>query len=655
MSEELKHFYDFGPYRLDTVKRLLLKDSKPVPLTPKAFDTLLVLVQGSGQVLEKEELIKRVWPNSFVEDGNLTVNISMLRKALGETPNQHRYIVTVPGRGYRFVASVSEVWDQSASLIVEEHTRSHIVIEEAEAESENLAGINLVTLPSNNSVTALHRWRMSRSLAALSLLSLVLVVTALYLWRSARANRVEDEVMLKSIAVLPFKMLSSDADEGYLSFGMADTLITRLSAVRQIVVRSTRTVQKYSDLGKDSIGAGQELKVEGVIDGSIQKIGDRIRVNVNILSVSDGRSIWTKSFDGSFSSIFSLQDSISNELVGALGLTLSGEEKQRLDKRYTSNPEAYQLYMQGRVHWNRRSPSEVRQGIKYFQQAIEKDPSYALAYAGLADSYAILGGATGHYDAQARAAITQARDSAIEALKLDSTLAEAHASMAFIYLTYDWNWASAEREFKLAIELDPDYATAHHWYVFYLYAMGRLDEALDESNRAFQLEPIALMSGDVARSLFFLRRYDEAIEQCRKTLEMPDSSEVLFILGSIYERQGKYDEAIKTYKDLVSLTDGSLNAISSLGYAYAASGNTAEAMRILEDLKDRAAREYVAASYFAHIYAGLGDRDQTIRWLDKAYEEHLDILTYLKVDPKFDNLRDDPRFAALLRRMNLEQ
>jgi tetratricopeptide (TPR) repeat protein len=348
-----------------------------------------------------------------------------------------------------------------------------------------------------------------------------------------------------------------------------------------------------------------------------------------------------------------VQEQIAKEVSEKLRLRPTGEEQKRLAKRYTENPEAHQLYMKGRFLWNRRTPETLRQATEYFQRAIDKDPGYALAWSGLADSYAVYA----VYDLlPPKEAVPKTKEAASRALALEDTLAEAHTALAFVKALYDWDWPGAEREFKRAFELNPNYATAHHWYSLYLEATGRLDDAIAETKRAQEADPLSLISNVAAgQAFYFARRYEQAIEQLRKALEM-DSTFYLahWLLAMVYEQVGRYEEAIAEGQKALGVSESAPSALSVLGHAYAASGKRAEAQKVLAELKNPLKQRYVAPLYIAVIYAGLGDKAPALEWLERAYEDHSDRLAWIKVDPRLDGLRGEPRFQDLLRRMHLE-
>jgi DNA-binding winged helix-turn-helix (wHTH) protein/TolB-like protein/Tfp pilus assembly protein PilF len=657
MSKAPFNCYQFGPYRLDPNEGRLLRNGEPVPLTPKAFETLVVLVQRSGHLVEKDELMKVLWPDSVVEESNLNQHVWTLRKTLGENKAGNEYIETVPKRGYRFIAEVQELGHESFELVAERRTLTHIVTEDGVEASERPRE-RLPESEAGNLIAGKRTWvTRRRALAVAGLGLLLLTVSALTLrwWRSGEARRTEappaaTKTNLTSMAILPFRPLVANDRDEYLEMGMVDVLITKLSNIRQLKVRSISTVRKYTDLQQDPVAAGRELQVEAVLDGSIQRVGDRVRVTVRLLNVQDGTSLWADKFDEPFTNIFALQDSISERVVAALPLNLSGEEKARLSRHDTENTEAYQLYLKGRYFWNKQTEEGFRKGIDYFDQAIGNDPNYALAYAGLSDCYALLSdfGFVSPIEGFPKAKVAATR-----ALAIDEQLAEAHTSLGHVKRDYDWDWPGAEQEFKRAIELNPNYPSAHQWYAVYLSSLGRHQEAIAEIKRALDLDPLSLPVNTVtARVLYLARQYDEAIEQSRKTIEMdPRFAAAYQNLGRSYEQKRMYAEAVATFQELNKAVPG--RGLAFLARADALAGKTDEAQKILAQLKELSERRYVSSYHVAMIYAGLGDKEQALVWLEKAYQQRVHNMVFLKVEPELDGLRSDPRFADLVRRVGL--
>jgi len=676
MLETGRTIYGFDEFRIDTQKRRLGREGEVIPLTSKAFDLLLALVESGGREISKDELMQRVWPDQIVEDANLTVTMSHLRKALGERANEHRFIVTIPGRGYRFIAEVIDL-AEPRELIIESNSASQVTVEEEIVSDRVLeAGASLPSGESAHPLPALDAKRepdfsvlpqalvsrmpavpatarTNRRRMAVAAAGLIAVAIAAYylLIGHGTANEVPQ---IKSIAVLPFKPLVTEGRDESLELGMADSLIARLSNIHQISVRSISSVRKYNALEQDPIAAGREQRVDAVIDGQIQKAGEKVRVTVRLLRVADGVPLWAGQFDEKMTDIFAVQDSISERLTAALAVKLTSEEQRRLTKRNTDDTEAYQLYLKGRYHLNRLTDDGFFKGRDYFQQAIDKDPNYALAYAGLADAYNALGG----FDTLAsKETFPKAREAAEKALELDESLAEAHSALAVVKFSYDWEFTAAEREFRRALEINPNYSDAHKMNSYYLTAMGRFDDALKEMTRAQELDPLNLEkiagSGEV---LYHQRRYDQAIEQYGKALEMdPNSGFVHWALGRTLLAQGKYDEAVAELKKSIPLSGESPDEPAELARAYALSGRRDEARKILEELKSLSARKQVAPSVVAAIYGALGDKAQAFELFERAFKERDVILVLLNVEPMFDPLRSDQRFAELASRVGLPQ
>ena len=455
-----------------------------------------------------------------------------------------------------------------------------------------------------------------------------------------------------TVAVLPLKQLGTERDQDYLGAGIADSLIVRLNKLGKFVVRPTSSVMKYGSAGLDPQVAGRQLKVDAVLDGRFQRTTDRIRVTLQLLRVSDGATLWADEFEGNFSNIFALQNAIAEEVVQGLSLTLSREEKTRLLKRYTENAEAYQLYLRGRYFWNKRTGESIEKSIHYFDQAIEKDPNYALAHDGLAKAYYILGA----YGAlPAKESVPKAKAAALRALQTDATLSEALTTLAAISSSYDWDWLEAERQFKRAFESNPNYATAHQWYAEHLARTGRLQEAIAEAHRAEELDPVSpLTNGIVGTTFYRARQYDRAIEQLEKTLEMdPDFASTHLHLGMSYLQIKRYEKALFHFGKLRTLWGSNAQLVAVLGYGCAVAGEKGRAEEILEELNDLAKRQYVSPLAIALVYIGLDEKDQAFSWIEKAYEDRVFWLGYVKVEPFFDALRSDPRLTRLLKKMRL--
>lgn len=643
MSEPVSHLYEFDRFRLDERERQLLRDGLPVTLTPKVFDLLLALVRHQGRLIEKEKLMREVWPDSFVEEVNLTVNISLLRRALGEDRNGQRFIETVPKRGYRFLPPVHLLWpEEDELLLVSRKTSADIIIKEEETEDEKPSAL------------AKRGGRIARSplkvLAACALL-VALASALIYLFTSTRTQKAQTPAAvapeIKSIAVLPFKPMIADSDGGqYLGMGITDSLINRLGHLQGIVVRPMDATLKYTDAAQDPLVAGRELSVDAVVDGRVQRANDHLWVNVQLIRGRDGVPLWSEKFDERLADIFEVQDSITSQVAQRLRSALTPQEKESLNRRQTESEAAYDAYTKGRYFWNKRTPEGYLKAYQYFQQAVNLDPKYAAAYAGIADCY-LLGGAeipTGkEHDAS--------KVYALKALEIDDTLAEAHPSLAYTMSANDFDWQSADAEFRRAIELNPNYVTAHHWYAYHLVSLGRLDSALVEIKRALEIDPTSLIvNTDTGHILYFARRYDEAVAQYGKVLEMDPNFRVAhWRLGEVYERQGLYTQAIAELQK--ALVTGDDAVLTWLGHAYAVTGRKDEALKIITQLKSQSKAD--STYYLALVYTGLGEKDEAFQWLQKSFELKNGAIAVIQSEPMLDGLRSDPRYRDLLRRMKL--
>ncbi len=665
VTKDNEQSYQFDEFELDPVRRMLSRGGKPIALKPKVFETLLVLVRNSGRVMDKDELMQQVWPDTVVEEVNLAHNVSVLRKALGQKSEENRFIITVPGRGYGFVAEVTQTQRTTsapATLSEYELTRSRVVVEE-ETDERDLPAISRVFDDGSGRALLAEKKLKSKIGRALerrgvvfaaALVGLAIVIVVAVVIYNSKQPKPQPLNQIKSIAVLPFKPLVAESRDESLEMGMADTLIARLSNISELNVRPISAVRKYAGIEQDALAAGREQRVDAVLDGQIQKSGDAIRVTVRLVSVKEGGPIWASQFDEKMTNIFRVQDSISERVTGALALKLTGRQKERLNKRYTENTEAYELYLKGRYHLNRLTDDGFLKGLEYFQQVIERDPNFALAYVGVAESYNDLAGFNVR---PPKEVYPKAESAVLTALKLDDTLPEAHTALAIIKLAYDWDWPGAEREFKRALELNPADSDAHFEYGFYLTCMGRFDEALGEMKRAEELDPVSLvkMSG-TGQVLLIARRYDDAIEQIRRALEMvPNLGFAHWLLGLAYMYKGEYGRAIPALQKSIPLSGDSPDEPASLALAYALSGKKGEARKILEELKQQSKRKYIAPSTFASLYGALGESDQAFAWFDKAREERDNLMILLNVEPMFDQFRSDPRFTDLIRRVGFPQ
>lgn len=640
--ENKSFVYEFGKFVLDPEGRTLFSDGRPIRLPAKEFETLVLLVENNGRAMSKDEMMAAIWQEAYVEEGNLAKQISRLRKILNS--NGEQFIETVPKHGYRFsAADLSRiVKTEEAQIVLEKRTirKIGIEVEQEDAEERSLPAGSAGKRQLSDS-----RW-IILVLACIFLLGLI---GAQYYFRVSNTQP-EKASAIKSVAVLPFKPMGAQDSDEYLRLGLTDALITKLGNLKQIVVRPTNAVRIYST--GDPLAAGRELGVEAVLDGYVQREDEQIRVTLQLMSVSDGRLLWSGKFDERFTDIFSVQDAVAEQVARAIEPGLTGEDKRLLGKRYTTNADAHYAYVRGRYFWNKRTAVDLNEAIVHFNEAIAKDPKYALAYAGLADSYSLLADYRGAPGLQS---YDNARAAARKALELDDALAEAHTSLAYVSMYRDWDWQGAENEYRRAIELNPNYATAHQWYSEYLAGMGRFDEALTEIRRAKEIDPLSpvINAGEVW-ILYYARRYDEAIEQGTKLREMvPAFAEVHEYLKRCYDQKGMYREAIASRQVRRKLAGLDPTETAALKRASAAQSSESYWRSRLEQEIAELQGEPPSVFDMAEIYSQLGDKDRAFGWLEKAFEERTYTMMYLKVAPNLDPLRADPRFTELLRRVGL--
>ncbi|HEX8137031.1 MAG TPA: protein kinase [Pyrinomonadaceae bacterium] len=501
-----------------------------------------------------------------------------------------------------------------------------------------------------------ERWKgslLSRRGAIAAGAALLLVAAALLAYNFF-GRRGESSGAIDSLAVLPFTNASNDPNTEYLSEGITESLINSLSQLPHLKVKSRNTVFNYKAHAADPRKIGKDLGVRALLSGRVAQHGDELSISVELIDTRDDSQIWGEQYSRKLSDIIALPEEISRDVSEKLRLRLSGTDEKQLTKNYATNSEAYRLYLQGRFYWNKRTADGLQKGIEYFNQVIQRDANYAPAYAGLADCYALL---NVYNVVPATEVYPRARAAAAKALELDATLSEAHTSLGFVSYRYYWQWAEAEQQFKRAIELNPSYATAHQWYSAYLAATGRHNEAIAESRRAQELEPFSLpINADLVRHLYYARQYDEALKEARKLLEMDEGASRAHVeLGQILEQQGKTEESIAEFQKGATLSDNSVSALTSLGHAYALAGKRSEAEKIVKRLEELSKQHYVSPYHTAVIYAGLGERAQALAWLEKARDERFNWMPFIQVDPVFDSLRSDPKFADLMRSLGLEK
>ena len=585
LMERSHSLHYFGPFCLDTDERVLLRDGHLVPLPAKAVSTLVVLIHRKGQVVDKDVLMEEVWPNEFVEEGNLAQNIFILRKALGESIHSPRYIETVPRRGYRFLAT-----------------------------------------------TAADTTIVDTSLAS-------------------NAKPLAPQSDFRLLAVLPFMNISGNPDVEHMSDGITENIINSLSQLPELRVMARNTVFRYKGKDLDARKVGHELGVHNVLVGTMDSVDDRMALSIELIDVAGGWQLCGRTYKRKFCEIFETQEEMANEIATKLQIDLKGVEERQRFRRYTDNPEAFRAYLRGRYHWGKYTHEGLERAIEYFRQAIDIDPVYALAYAGIADSYFRL---SNQYLAP-RLAIPKARAAAMRALEIDPTLPEAHASLGILKMRYDCDWRGAENELKQAISLNPSYSTVHQWYGCYFQLQQRFDEALHQFSLAQELDPLSTqITVAWGTCLWAMRLYDEALQKLREAIAMdPYHCPAHVALAVVHEQMGNFSEAFEELKRARQLDD-SPTILGFQGQLCAVAGKRKEAKRVLEAMQKQRNERYASAYNVALIYAGLSENDLAFEWLGKAYEDHDDDLAWgLSSDPRLDPLRNDPRFDELMNRVGL--
>jgi DNA-binding winged helix-turn-helix (wHTH) protein/tetratricopeptide (TPR) repeat protein/TolB-like protein len=646
----------FGEFVLDPAERTLMKDGAAIALPPRAFDLILMLVERAPHLVTKTAIMSNVWSQAFVEETNLAVAISLLRKQLGDDdPQNRRFIQTVPKLGYRFIAPVT-------LLQVPEPVRQYEPIPTAgrvdfavDAEEVGANDADESATPISERAAKVHATQSTptprrRSWMMLAGGALVLMISVAVLVTGIRLHNNASEGPLRSVAVLPFRMDPSSDNRAYLGLGVATAINNRLTATGRPLVPSAATVGRLPTATlQDSQQAGRELGVDGVVDGSIRFVGGQMNVTAELVRVSDGKQLWSTAFSQPTQQVNDLADVLEEEVAVHTAtplLAVLGGPKEEVHNYDTVNPAARESYLRGRFYWNRRTEESLHKGIDAFQEAISADPNYALAYSGLADSYVLLASYSGE---PVRLANSSARSAALSAVHLDPTLAEPHASLAMIYFYADWDAPAAEQEFQRAIALEPNYATAHHWYALDLASMGRLDQSLYEIRKAEELDPLSpMIATNVGWVLYLQRHYPEAELAFHKVLEMdPNFVRVHTRLGITLMTEKKYKEAIAELQTSLKLANDPYTE-GILADALAQSGDTVGARRIVARLEKESSQHYVPPFAIALGYIGLGQKDAALDWLQKAAADRTTSMVYMKVDPELDSLQQEPGFKKLL-------
>ena len=617
----------FGEFRFDRRSGELWKKCKPVKLHPKPAELLALLIDRAEHIVTREEIQDKLWDAGTFVDFDLGINscIRQIRTALEDDAERPRFVQTFPRRGYRFVAPILSAAELGAA--------------------------------SNQPAAPARKRRGVYAFMALGVVAALAVIAALNVEKRdffSRGGNATEPV--ESIAVLPFNNLSGDPAQDYFADGMTEALITHLAKIRALRVISSRSVLQFRGTDTSLQEVAERLNVDAVIEGAVLRSGDRVRITAQLVRVSPEKHLWAESYERDLQDILKLQSKLSREIARAINITVTSEEWPRLETARRIRPAVHEAYLKGRSHWNKQTPGDLETAVERFEEAVAIDPEFAVAYAWLSQSVAVIGGLAGD-TFRPREAMERAERAARKSLDIDPGLAEGYGSLGFVLSLYNWDWSGAEAALRQAVELNPGFSLARLWLAAHLSRMGRHDEALAEVGRAENLDPLNLRIRTTHGTLLYdARRYDEAVDQLETTLMLgPDYRPAHRILGLAYLGKKKYDKAIEEHEKAVELSGRSCSELSFLGAAYAAAGRRAEAVKTLEELEDRATRQYVPA--FARIWTllQLGDTDRTFVWLEKAFDERSPFLAFLKVHPLFDPVRSDPRFQSLLRRMDFPE
>jgi TolB-like protein/DNA-binding winged helix-turn-helix (wHTH) protein/Tfp pilus assembly protein PilF len=633
----------FGTYEVSLQSGEVRKAGLRIRVQQQPMKLLEILLEHPGEVVTREELRGRVWPNESFGDFDQALNIAVgkLRSALGDSAENPRFIETLPKRGYRFIADVSLLDADARPKMPESVSGDFPDLEPGHAPQ----GAGLAVAPKR------RLWPTGRVIVALAFAIIIsLPILTVWLFRS----RGPAPAGIRSLAVLPLENLSGDTSQNYFADGMTDELITDLAQISALKVISRTSVMVYKGARKPLPQIARELNVDAVVEGTVLRSGDQVRITAQLIEASTDKHLWSQSYEGELRDTLALQNRVASAIADQIRVNLTPREQAALRSAKAVNPEAYQSYLKGRYFWNKRTADGLKAALAYFNQAIEEDPKCAQAYSGLADTYALLG--DWQYGVMSfEEALPKAKAAAIKALELDSSLSEAHTSLGYSLRAFDWDFEGAEKEFQRAIELNSGYATAHHWNAMNLGLLGRPKEALVEMRKAENLDPLSLIiNADLAEFLLFTHSYDESVEQGRKIVEMDSTFAIGHKqLGDAYLLKQMDKEAVAELQTAVRLSGGSPICVADLARAYVASGKMNEAVKLLNDLKKNSNASFTNAPHIAMIYASMGDNDQAMHWLERAYKERFNPSILLRSG--FDPLRSDPRFKDLMRRIGLPE
>jgi TolB-like protein/DNA-binding winged helix-turn-helix (wHTH) protein/Flp pilus assembly protein TadD len=619
MSVEIQR----GKPRLDLSRYELSRDGRPVKLEHQPMELLIFFLQKKGQLVTREEIVEKLWGKDIFVDADPSINaaIRKIRAALKDDPDQPKYLETVVGKGYRLIGEIEAI----PAPVTE---REGVVRRSVPTTAAQLRLLAVVMIP---------------IVALLSVLTL-LFISNVGGWRERLPDRATPGA-IRSLAVLPLENLSHDAEQDYLADGMTEELITALSKISALRVISRTSVMRFKGTRRPLPEIAHELNVDAVVEGSILRSGNRVRITAQLIQAPLDKHLWAETYDRDIRDVLALQSDVAGAIAKQVKAQITPAETAKLSTVRQTDPEAYQLYLQGRYYWNKATDQSVSDSREYFHKAVEKDPGYARAWVGLAFAYNLMGD------------YSHGKEAARKALALDDTSGEGHAAFAFATWNNDWDWSIAQQEFKRAIELDANNANAHHTYALYLAALRRYDEARAEMQRTLELDPLARLAYTNLGSIYWSSHdSDRAIQQLQIALEIdPNSEDAHFDLALVYESLGRYDQALVEFEKYRTLSGNPLVFKAAVAHLYAVQGRRADSRRLLEELKARHKPGDMLSYNIALVYVGLGDKDRAFQWLQNSYAEHAEDMVDLNDDPRIEPLRSDPRFAALLRRLNFPQ
>src|SRR5712671_510295 len=636
----------FGIFEVDLNALELRKHGLRLKLPEQPFQILAMLLERPGEIITRDELRNRLWQtDTFVDfDHGLNNAVMRLREVLGDSSDNPRFVETIPRRGYRFIAHVDEFLPSPPMAMRGPAANQPAAVTPA------ALGESVTAPPAGKSLLFTRR-RIATGIAGL-VLTLVAGVVAVRYFATRNSNSGVAGKQTTSLVVLPLENLSGDQEQDYFADGMTDELIANLAKIRSLRVISRSTAMAYKHTRKPLSEIAKELHVDAVVEGTVLRVDQRVRITAELVQVSTDHHLWADTYESQIGDVLALQNRVSSAIVNEIRINLSPQDRERLARNPAIAPEAYENYLKGRFYWNKRTDENLNKAIAYFSQATAQDSHYALAYAGLSDCYSIVG-ATIFGSMPVSEAAPKAREAARRALEIDPTLAEAETPLATLKFNYDWDWAGAEDDFQHAIQLNPSYATAYQRYSLFLIAMGRFQDGFIQINKAREMDPLSIsINFSLGWRLYLARQYDRAIVQLRNTLEMDPSYELPhLVLGQAYEEKGAFDLAIPELQKAVELSHGTPLMVSALAHAYARAGNKEEAEKLLAQLERDAKTKYVSPYYFAIVYLGLGDDEQAMNWLEKAFADRSNGLVFMRVEPELDHLRTNPRFLGLQQRL----